>query len=65
MDFVSFEKRIVIEIDGGQHKMIKEKDNERDRFLAESGFIVLRFWNNDVLENLEGVLEVIKKKCHR
>jgi very-short-patch-repair endonuclease len=45
--------------------MIKEKDNERDRFLAESGFIVLRFWNNDVLENLEGVLEVIKKKCHR
>ena len=63
VDFVSFEKRIVIELDGGQHKMNKEKDNERDRFLAENGFIVLRFWNNDVFENLEGVLEVIRKKC--
>jgi very-short-patch-repair endonuclease len=63
VDFVSFEKRIVIELDGGQHKMNKEKDNERDRFLAENGFTVLRFWDNDVSENLEGVLEAIRKKC--
>ena len=63
VDFVSFEKRIVIELDGGQHKMNKEKDNERDRFLSENGFTVLRFWDNDVSENLEGVLEVIRKKC--
>ena len=63
VDFVSFEKRIVIELDGGQHKMNKEKDNERDRFLANNGFTVLRFWNNDIVENLEGVLEVIQKKC--
>ena len=63
VDFVSFEKRIVIEIDGGQHKMNKEKDNERDRFLSENCFTVLRFWDNDVSENLEGVLEVIRKKC--
>lgn len=61
VDFVSFEKRIVIELDGGQHKMNKEKDNERDRFLANNGFTVLRFWNNDIVENLEGVLEVIQK----
>jgi very-short-patch-repair endonuclease len=63
VDFVSFEKRIIIELDGSQHKRNREKDTERDRFLAESGFIVLRFWNSDVFENLEGVLEVIRKKC--
>ena len=65
VDFVSFEKRIVIELDGGQHKTNTRKDNERDRFLAENDFIVFRFWNSDVLENLEGVLEVIRKKCHQ
>jgi very-short-patch-repair endonuclease len=43
--------------------MNKEKDNERDRFLSENCFTVLRFWDNDVSENLEGVLEVIRKKC--
>jgi very-short-patch-repair endonuclease len=63
VDFVSFEKRIVIELDGGQHKMNREKDNKRDRFLAENGFTVLRFWDNEVIENMEGVLEVIRKKC--
>ena len=63
VDFASFEKRIVIEIDGGHHKKNKEKDIKRDRFLTENGFTVLRFWNNDVFENLEGVLEVICRKC--
>ena len=63
VDFASFEKRIVIEIDGGHHKKNKDKDKERDRFLVESGFAVLRFWNNDVFENLDGVLEVIRRKC--
>jgi very-short-patch-repair endonuclease len=66
VDFVSFEKRIVIELDGGQHKLNREIDNERDRFLSDNGFSVIRFWNNDVFENLEGVLAVIRKKCfHR
>ena len=63
VDFVSFEKRMVIELDGSQHKMNQEKDKERDRFLAENGFPVLRFWDNEVIENIEGVLEVILKKC--
>ena len=63
VDFVSFEKRIVIELDGGQHKMNVEKDNKRDRFLAENGYTVLRFWDSEVIENMEGVLEVIRKKC--
>jgi very-short-patch-repair endonuclease len=63
VDFVSFEKRIVIELDGGQHATDREKDRNRDRLLSENGFIVLRFWNNEVFENLEGVLEVIRRQC--
>jgi very-short-patch-repair endonuclease len=63
VDFVCFEKRIVIELDGGQHAINKEKDNKRDRFLTENGFKVLRFWDNEVFDNLEGVLEVIRNKC--
>jgi very-short-patch-repair endonuclease len=65
VDFVSFEKRIVIELDGGQHKLDKNKDSERDRMLTESGFKVLRFWNNEIFENLNGVLEVIRQLCNR
>ena len=63
VDFVCFEKRIVIELDGGQHAVTKSKDNDRDRWLADKGFIVMRFWNNDVFENLDGVLAVIRQKC--
>ena len=63
VDFVSFEKQIVIELDGGQHVMNKKKDNERDRVLTKCGFKVLRFWDNEIFDNLEGVLEVIRKKC--
>ena len=63
VDFVGFEKRIVIELDGGQHAEDKNKDLQRDKFFVESGFKVLRFWNNEVLGNLERVLEVIRKSC--
>ena len=59
VDFVCLEKRIVIEVDGGQHAVEKEKDTERDRWLESQGFKVLRFWNNDVIENIDGVTEVI------
>ena len=63
VDFVSFENRLVIELDGGQHAKHREKDIRRDKVLAELGFKVLRFWNNDILENMQGVLEVIRKEC--
>jgi len=63
VDFISFEKRLVVELDGGQHAKNKQKDQKRDLFLSEKGFKVLRFWNNDVLTNIEGVLEVIRNKC--
>lgn len=63
VDFVSFEKRVIIELDGGQHANQELKDEQRDNRLAEDGFKVLRFWNNDVLENIDAVLEIIKRNC--
>lgn len=63
VDFVSFEKRIIIELDGGQHVTDKDIDMRRDRYLEENGFTVLRFWNNVVLENLDGVLEIVRLNC--
>ena len=63
VDFVCFEKKLIIELDGGQHAQAREEDRERDRRLSEKGYAVLRFWNNEVLENLDGVLEVIRRRC--
>lgn len=62
-DFVCFENKKVIEIDGGQHDADKEKDLQRDKWLKGQGFKVLRFWNNEVMENREWVLEKIQEYC--
>jgi very-short-patch-repair endonuclease len=58
-DFVCRERLLIVEVDGGQHKE-SATDAIRDRRLAEEGYRVLRFWNNDVLGNLEGVLTTIQ-----
>ncbi len=58
-DFVCRERRLIIEVDGGQHNA-SVTDVVRDRRLAEQGYKVLRFWNNDVLGNIEGVLTTIQ-----
>jgi hypothetical protein len=58
VDFVCREKRLVVEIDGGQHAESR-RDAVRDRWLVDHRFRVLRFWNNEVLENIEGVWETI------
>lgn len=50
-DFVCFEKRLIIEIDGGQHAIESVKDGKRDEYLRENGFKILRFWNNEVFGN--------------
>jgi very-short-patch-repair endonuclease len=60
VDFVCQEKRIVIEVDGGQHSIEGKRDNERDEWLEGKGYKVLRFWDNEVLANIEGVLEGIR-----
>jgi very-short-patch-repair endonuclease len=61
VDFVCLEKRVLVEVDGGQHTQQATLDAERDRWLRAEGFIVLRFWNHDVLKNIDGVKEVIYK----
>lgn len=58
VDFVCFELRVIVEVDGGQHAD-SAADIERDKWLAENEFRVLRYWNNDVLQNLEGVLTAL------
>jgi crossover junction endodeoxyribonuclease RuvC len=60
-DFVCHEKRLVVEIDGGQHALQEVKDERRTRMLEQAGFRVLRFWNNDVVGNIEGVLERLRE----
>jgi very-short-patch-repair endonuclease len=58
VDFVCFEQKLIIEIDGGQH-LQSAADKVRDAKLTALEFGVLRFWNNQIFENLEGVLTVI------
>lgn len=59
VDFICVDKMLIIELDGGQHAGSK-KDIVRDRTLQSEGYTILRFWNNDVLENIIGVLEVVR-----
>jgi len=59
VDFVCMAARLIIEVDGGQHASWATHDRVRDTYLREQGFGILRFWNNDVLGNFQGVLEVI------
>jgi very-short-patch-repair endonuclease len=59
VDFVCFEHRIIIEADGNHHAG-SEYDKIRDAWLESQGFRVMRFWNYEILENLEGVLEKIQ-----
>ena len=58
-DFVSRGARRVIEVDGGQHDWQSDDDARRTRFIEHQGFRVIRFWNNDVLERMEGVVAEI------
>ena len=58
-DFSSLELKLTIELDGGQHANRIGYDDQRSLFLQQRGFKVIRFWNNDVIENIEGVLEAI------
>lgn len=59
VDFVCFEARLIVELDGGQHANQLEYDANRTAWLEAQGFVVLRFWKNDVTENLEGVVQRI------
>lgn len=60
VDFVCVERRLIIELDGGQHAEQVEYDQNRDAWLRSQGYVVLRFWNNEIMQQLEGVLEQIR-----
>jgi very-short-patch-repair endonuclease len=59
VDFVCFERGVIVELDGGQHAEQLAYDEQRTVWLESQGFCVLRFWNNDVLANTEAVVETI------
>jgi len=64
-DFAIPARKLVIELDGGQHATMTEADARRTRALNAHGYRVIRFWNNEVLGNLEGVLQVIASEVER
>jgi len=63
VDFVCLEKGVIVEVDGSQHAVEKAKDEKRDKWFEDEGFKVLRFWDNEVLTSIDGVLEVIRENC--
>ena len=65
VDFICLDANLIIEADGGQHAEQMEYDDRRTAFLEKEGFRVLRFWNNDVLTNLDGVLQVITNALNK
>ncbi len=67
VDFVCLEKKLIIELDGGQHALPDEilKDRQRDAWLEKEGYTVVRFWDNEVLININGVLDVIRESLYR
>ena len=62
VDFVSLDKKLIVELDGSQHIERQENDERRDQWLKSQGFKVLRFWNSEVFGNIEGVLESIMEE---
>ena len=65
VDFICREKKIIIELDGGQHNEPNEiiSDTKRTDILNSLGYKVIRFWNNEVDNNIEGVMAKIMKEC--
>src|SRR3989338_7277223 len=60
VDFVCLEEKLIIELDGGQHAESVEYDHVRDSWLRSEGYTVLRFWNNELMNEMNGVLEQIR-----
>ena len=64
-DFVCHETRLIVKIDGGQHDRASPQEAERSGFLQSEGYRILRFWNNEVLANLDGVYETLATELRR
>ena len=59
VDLVCLEEKLIVEVDGGQHSVQKAYDSDRDEWLESQGYRVLRFWNTQVLNEIEAVKEAI------
>ena len=64
VDFVALDLKLIVEIDGGQHAERAAEDAARTKVLEECGYHVVRFWNHDVLGNIEGVLEALVQELN-
>jgi len=64
VDFVALDLKFIVEVDGGQHDERAAQDAQRTRILQEWGYHVVRFWNNEVLSNIEGVLESMMQEIN-
>ncbi len=65
MDFVTFNRGVVIEVDGGQHGQLNQMDRKRDDWFCDQGYTVLRFWNNEIFKNIDAVLMTIEQNINR
>jgi len=63
VDFACLSKRVVVDVDGENHTLRREEDKIRDRKIESEGFKVIRFWNSEVFEDVDGVLNIIWKEC--
>ena len=63
VDFAAASQRLIIELDGGQHDSQRNQDARRTAWLEREGYRVLRFWNNELFENLDAVLQAIGEAC--
>ena len=61
VDFICVEEHLIVELDGGYHDDVVDEDLARQRFLQSQGYTVLRFWNEDVLQDVESVATAIVK----
>lgn len=61
VDFICHESWLIVEVDGGQHQENAAYDRERDFWLQEQGYTILRFWNHEVMQQIEEVLEAIRQ----
>lgn len=65
VDFICWQAKLIVEVDGGQHTEQVFYDQQRSRFLERQGFTVIRFWNDEVLSNWEGVRQVVLWNLYR